>query len=110
RCGMPLLFRKADLEDYVLIDHRDSPGFSCDIVADAGRSQLAPYVGAGKKFEGATLYCNHCERIVIKNPDRTRHRASCPKCDHFICDWCAGEYHRTLQCVPFKKVIEDFLT
>lgn len=108
---MPLIRNKRDLEGYVLIDHRDSPGFTCDEATAGGRSGIANHIGKGKKFEAATLKCGHwpCGRMVIKNPDRTRARAFCPKCDHFICDYCESERIRTGICKPFKQGIEEHL-
>ena len=38
-----------------------------------------------------TLHCKHCGCVVIKNPDRTRARGHCTKCDWFVCDVCAVE-------------------
>ena len=99
---------RRDPDGYLLIDQTDSPGFAPAVAVEAGRRSIAPHVGPGKKFEAATLYCNHCERIVVKNPDRTRDRARCWKCDHFICDWCKAELIRTGVCKPFKQVIDEF--
>lgn len=56
----------------------------------------------GGIFEVDTLGCNHCGAHVIPNPDRTRARAYCPKCDRYICDICEawrhtpGYIHRTI--------------
>lgn len=106
---MPI-FSKKDLEGYVKIDHRESPGFNTpQEAAEAGRKSLLPYVGAGKLFEGATITCSHCQRVFIKNPDRVRTRGYCPKCDHFICDPCELERVRSGgACTPFKKIIDAF--
>lgn len=67
-------------------------------------------VGRNKVFEAATNTCSHCQRIVIRNPARERPRAYCPKCDHFICDWCEAERVRTGVCRPWKKVIDEFVS
>jgi hypothetical protein len=75
---MPV-FSKRELEGYICIDHTDSPGMP-----------TGPFKG-GVKFEGATITCSHCQRIVIINPDRTRSRAWCSVCDHYICDECSLE-------------------
>lgn len=100
--------RQSDNEGYLLIDHRDSPGLTAKQAVTAGRASIMPHVAKGRRFEGATLTCSHCERIVIKNLDRARQRAYCPKCNHFICDWCEAERVRTGQCKPFKQVIDEF--
>src|SRR3990167_6976831 len=52
------------------------------------------YVGITDKFSGITtelpaFVCSHCQRTVIQNPDRTRPRAVCRKCDHLVCDTCS---------------------
>jgi hypothetical protein len=90
-------FRKSDLEGYVCIDHRESPGLA---------SRHLP-VGAGSFFEGKTNTCRHCQKIVIMNPDRIRNRFDCPGCDHFICDGCALIYKITGVCRPFDQVLAE---
>lgn len=104
-------FSKRENDGYVLIDHRDSPGFTLDQARAAGRSRIAPFVGAGKRLEAATITCAHwpCGRVVVINPDRVRQRNYCPKCDHYICDWCEAERVRTGICKPFKKGAEEYL-
>ncbi len=71
---------------YVLIDHRASPGFT----EEQAKELHLPYqqVKEGKMFETASLTCAHCKSAVIKNPLRTRERAHCFKCNHYICDIC----------------------
>lgn len=77
-------------EGYLLIDHRASPGI--------GEGKLR----ANSVFEAATNTCVHCQRIVVLNPDRTRDRARCSRCDRYICDQCAvaGE------CSPFERKLD----
>ena len=65
-------------EGYLLIDHRVSPG------VPAGPDPAL--VGAGRLFESATITCSHCQAVVILNPDRSRPRHYCAKCDHYVCD------------------------
>jgi predicted RNA-binding Zn-ribbon protein involved in translation (DUF1610 family) len=67
-------------EGYLMIDHRASPGLPGD-----------PLRGEGKLFETKTNHCNHCGRVVIINPLRTRDRAYCQKCLKYICDDCGLE-------------------
>jgi len=90
---------------YFFLDHSNSPGLPEDIARKAGYDpKLA---GEGKVFEADTLCCKHCKTHVIKNPDRTRERAFCRKCYHYICDGCEwisrqpGYSH-----TPFEKVWE----
>jgi hypothetical protein len=43
-------------------------------------------VSGGARVESATITCAHCHAIVVLNPQRTRPRAYCQKCDHYVCD------------------------
>lgn len=96
-------------ESYLLIDHRFSPGLPAEVAISQG---LDPsQCGEGKMLEAASLTCSHCKVAVVKNPLRTRERAYCPKCDHYICDLCeaqrlAPDYNHA----PFEKIVEDGLT
>lgn len=94
--------RIQDLEGEVVIDHRNSPGVSGELMIAQG---LPPEAGRGL-YEGATYTCGHCQRIVFVNSLRTRERHVCRGCMHVICDPCAAEKARTLECVPFEKKVE----
>ena len=62
----------------------------------------------GKVSECATITCSHCQQVMIVNPLRSRERAYCPKCDHYICDGCGAV--RALNgglCKTFKQVIDE---
>ena len=74
-------------EGYLIIDHRAGMGLTDEEAHQFG----APPVGHGKMMELPTITCRHCQKVVIINPSRTRERAYCPKCDHYICDWCEAE-------------------
>lgn len=80
-------------EGYLQIDHRNSPGIE----------------GLPSLFEAATYTCKHCQRVVVKNPDRQRERAYCRGCDHLICDPCAAIKAQTLTCRTFDQVIDELL-
>ena len=96
---------KRSHEGYFVTDHRGSPGVPDEIVMAQGL-----VAGAGKGlFESATFTCNHCESVVVKNPDRSRERAWCKKCDHYICDGCGSKLHLTGVCYPFKSMVQDIL-
>ena len=102
---MPSLKRH---EGYLLVDNRDGPGLSeADVAAwrAAGKHVLA--VPEGKKHEAGTITCHHCQAVVILNPARTRSRNYCPGCDHYICDTCEQRRAQTLECVPFKQVLDE---
>lgn len=95
-------------EGYLLIDNSAGPGLTEADVAvwrAAGKNPLP--VGEGRKFESATLTCHHCQGLVILNPARTRERNYCPGCDHYICDVCEQRRARTLECVPFRQVLDE---
>jgi len=57
----------------------------------------------GSVFEADTSTCSHCQRVVVLRADRTRARAYCAKCDHYICDGCVGR-----PCTPFARILENF--
>ena len=101
------MFRKSEREGYVMIDHRESPGFSCDEMPSAYRAGIP--VGAGTLFEGATNMCSHCQRIVVMNPDRVRQRGYCFNCDHYICDGCAVAMKTSGVCNSFDRRAAEFI-
>lgn len=90
-------FSQRELEGYVRIDHRDSPGLGL------------PFRGGGQLFEAPTFTCTHCQAVVVINPSRTRERARCYSCDHDICDGCGTKYKLTGVCLPYKKIQEDYI-
>jgi hypothetical protein len=94
---------KRQHEGFLLIDNRDSPGISDEQARAAGYP-----VGVGRGlFEAATITCSHCHRVVILNPDRTRARAWCAKCDHYLCDTCGVVYAQTAgDCQPLDKIMD----
>lgn len=101
------MFSKRELEGYLLIDHRESPGITPEEAAKAGRGTVP--VGRGMKFEAPTVNCSHCRRLVVLNPLRTRDRAYCPKCDHYLCDSCEAARAQTGECYTFAQRIDDFM-
>lgn len=63
-------------------------------------------VGGGMK-EFPTITCSHCQQVLIINPDRTRERGYCPKCDHYVCDRC--EVIRLNQgCKTYKQIMDEY--
>lgn len=93
------------LEGELLIDHRNSPGVPAELLIASG---LPPEAGRGV-YESATYTCHHCQSIVVMNPQRTRERHVCRGCMHVICDGCAEEKARTLQCVTFNQKVDILL-
>lgn len=80
-----MLRSKRSLEGYLLQDNRAS--------------------GDGM-VETAVLTCSHCHRQILVNPDRTRPREYCAKCDHYICDWCAAARKGVDECRPMNQVLD----
>lgn len=92
---------KRSHEGYLMLDHRDAPGLE-----PAEARHLPP--GAGKGFfECPTITCSHCQQVLVVNPLRTRERAYCRGCDHYICDRCAAVLTKTGKCRTFKQIIEE---
>lgn len=54
------------------------------------------------RLEMATMTCVHCNRIVVLNPQRTRPRNWCIRCDAYVCDqqFCITE------CNPFQQSLD----
>jgi len=77
---------KKSTEGYLLVDHSASPGLPEDVAIASGYDPTL--CREGKRFEAASLTCDHCKVVVIKNPRRTRERPFCAKCHHYICDVC----------------------
>ena len=87
-------------EGYLIIDHRASPGLTAEQAMAMG---LDPkLMGEGKLMEAATLTCNHCFSVSIRNPLRTRERGHCRKCDSYICDNPACH----VECNPFNAQLD----
>lgn len=85
-------FTKRSLEGYLMVDHR----------AGYGLGSMRGLV------EQAVATCSHCQRGVVRNPGRTRERAWCPKCDHYICDEC--EVVRVASggaCKTWKQIMDE---
>jgi hypothetical protein len=89
----------------IIVDHSASPGLPEDIARAAGYDPKL--TGEGKVFEAATLTCAHCKSSVVKNHFRIRERAFCPKCVHYICDFCHAASKDALYThLPFEKLAE----
>lgn len=82
-------------ESLLILDNRAGPGLDLPGGVGHGLAELP------------TFTCTHCQTIVILRMDRTRERAFCRKCDHYICDECgviqaASTIHR-----PFAQVLDE---
>lgn len=88
---------KRSQEGYLLIDHR----------AGEGLGPAGTPLAAGAVFECGIHTCSHCQRGVIVNPLRTRERAYCPKCDHYICDECELVRVAAGRCRTMNQIIEE---
>ena len=96
---------KRSHEGYLLIDHRESPGVPDALLRTIG-AELPQGAGVGM-FEAPTITCSHCQTVLILNPLRTRERAYCQKCDHYICDGCGAALAASGVCKPFRQLIEE---
>jgi len=93
-------------EGELFIDHRASPGMP---PAQARQLGYEPsQVGEGSLFEAATIQCQHCNRMVVRNPLRERERAYCMQCaGAYICDLCDDERRKPDYVhLPFRKVVD----
>ena len=79
-------FSKRSLEGELYIDHRNSPGLPPEIAVMMGVPIAS--VAKGQTCELAFYVCSHCDCSIILNPERTRPRERCQKCDKPICDEC----------------------
>lgn len=95
-------FSKRSLEGEIFIDHRASPGLTAEDLAGFN----APAVAGGDVFESALITCSHCRAAVILNPDRSRARGYCPKCDKYLCDECEYLMVRTFECREYERRLD----
>lgn len=99
----------AQREGYAILDHRASPGLTENVALRLGYDPTL--VCEGAVMEAPTLTCVHCKvpNVIIKNPWRTRERASCYKCGNgYVCDNCAIEMKMPdYDHAPFDKKIEQ---
>ena len=100
------MFSKRELEGYLEIDHRESPGITPALAAKVGRGTIP--VPAGQVFKAATMNCVYCERLIIRNPGRERPRNFDPKTDRFMCDDCSLVRKLGGELKPMKQVIDEF--
>lgn len=83
------MFSKRSQEGYLQIDHRAGDG-----------THLVP---GGQQLETPTITCSHCGAVYVLNPQRTRERGYCRKCDAYVCDkpGCNAE------CNPLNRVFDQ---
>ena len=89
-------------EGYLLIDNSASPGITPEVARSFVGKPWVPTPGEGEVYESATITCSQCQRVVILNPNRTRPRHYCQKCDHYVCD-SAG---CVVECTPMLKTLD----
>jgi hypothetical protein len=96
---------KRSQENYVLIDHRNSPGLT---EAQTHSAELPPGAGRGV-FEAPGITCSHCQKGIILNPLRNRDRAWCRGCDRYICDDPCGIAYKASGgvCRTFKQLVDE---
>ncbi len=102
---------KRSHEGEILLDHRNSPGLSEQMIYTGGgipRSDAKLPAGSGKGvFEAATFSCSHCPNIVVIHPLRNRSRGYCKKCDHYICDSCSAKMALDKVCKTYKQQLDE---
>jgi hypothetical protein len=93
-------------EGEIFIDHRASPGLPANVARHLGYDPVQ--VAEGTLFEAATIMCEHCHRIVVRNPLRERERAFCMQCGGaYICDLCDDERRKPDYVhMPFRKIVD----
>jgi hypothetical protein len=101
------MFSKRELEGYLEIDHRESPGITPELAAKIGCGTIP--VGAGQTLKAATYNCPYCEALIVRNPERERERAYCRKLDRYICDGCDLKRKLGVELKPMKQVIDEFI-
>lgn len=94
---------KRSREGELFIDHRASPGLTVEDVAGFA----APAVGLGQVYESAVIVCSHCQATVVLNPDRSRERGWCPKCDKYLCDACEFVRAKTFECREYARYLDN---
>jgi hypothetical protein len=91
----------------IMVDHRASPGLT---EQQARRFGYEPsQVKEGALFEAATMTCVHCGTIVIRNPLRVRERATCLRCNDYICDLCDAERRKPDYVHYSREAVTDML-
>lgn len=101
------MFSKLELEGYLEIDHRESPGFTEKQAREARWGKTMP-VGS-KRFKLVTYRCCGCEAMIVVRSERTRERTWCRKCDRFMCDQCSWVLKVTGVHKPMNQIIDDFV-
>lgn len=97
------MFSKRSLEGEFMIDHRNSPGLTAEDLAGFP----SPAVAGGELYESALITCGHCRSVVILNPNRSRERGYCPKCDRYMCDECEFLRAQTFACRDYERYLDD---
>lgn len=96
---------KRSYEGYLMIDNRAGGPVSDEDIHKAGLPK-----GAGRGlFEAATYTCRHCGFIVVIEQTRTRDRAYCRGCDHFICDGCGVLRAAGAPCRTFDQIADEVM-
>jgi hypothetical protein len=77
---------KRSHEGWLYIDNRDAPAVTAAQAAAWAPGREVVGAGVNGVYESALITCSHCQRTVVLNPQRSRERGYCRKCDHYICD------------------------
>lgn len=60
-------------------------------------------IKVGEKFERMTYSCAHCQRVVVKHPERTRPREWCPRCNGYLCEQPCNAQQ---ECLDIRRLVE----
>jgi hypothetical protein len=99
------MFSKRATENYLMLDHRESPGFTVE-EAKAARFGHAMPVGIGL-FQFKCYTCCGCQRQIIVRPERDRERNYCRRHDRYMCDDCSLSVKVTGQHRSFLEIIDQ---
>ena len=91
---------------YFEVDHRESPGIPPDLAARWAALYGTVTAVGSTHLEADTYTCGHCQRVVIKTPDRLRPREVCRRCMHIVCDRCSNP---NISCQTFARVRDDVM-
>jgi hypothetical protein len=98
------MFSKRELEGYLEVNHRNSPGITPEQAAATGFVCMP--VGAGQTLKAPTYNCCGCQALIIVNPMR---REWCSQCDRYLCDRCALARKLTGFHKPYKKFLDEII-
>ena len=95
---------KRDHAGWLMLDHRDSPGFS-EAEMRKANPRLKPTAGKGL-YETNVVHCRHCQKGLIVHPLLMADLPYCHLCDAYICESCKVTMAASGQHMPFDKLAD----